>query len=411
VATYIMRPRQTLVERFLTLTSVKTNPEKRAQQSEEVIKLRSDDAIYQETHRWLAETVTGTVSATARGPAVREAPLTGTIIADLSDDDADRMRRELPEVLVMRDEPIELIPPARVTATARDTIDDSDRWHLQAIGLTNARSNGFGGTGAGITISVLDTGVDPTHPELNGKVVEAVTFDARPDVWAANPITPSIDTEGHGTHVSGLVCGETVGVAPGARILNGVMIPGGNGNVSDFVLALEWTARRSDVQIVNMSAGIRGFTEGLLQVVSEDIRTVGILPVFATGNEGHNKTRSPGNYIDPISVGATNRDDRVASFSSGGTLITENHQYTVPDLVAPGEGVYSSVIGGGYEAWDGTSMATPVVAGVAALILEKYPDMTLTDLEDMLRYACKDLGFPPDRQGAGLVQVPEELLT
>jgi subtilisin family serine protease len=73
--------------------------------------------------------------------------------------------------------------------------------------------------------------------------------------------------------------------------------------------------------------------------------------------------------------------------------------------------VYSSVIGGGYEAWDGTSMATPVVAGVAALMLEKYPDMTLTDLEDMLRYACKDLGFPPDRQGAGLVQVPEELLT
>lgn len=185
-----------------------------------------------------------------------------------------------------------------------------------------------------------------------------------------------------------------MGVAPGARILNGVMIPGGNGNVSDFVLALEWTARRSDVQIVNMSAGIRGFTEGLLQVVSEDIRTVGILPVFATGNEGRNKTRSPGNYIDPISVGASNRDDRVASFSSGGTLVTENHQYTVPDLVAPGEGVYSSVIGGGYEAWDGTSMATPVVAGVAALMLEKYPDMTLTISRICFAMRAKISGFP-----------------
>ncbi len=410
MATYIIRPRETLAERTLTLTSVKTDPESRARQYEEIVELRSEDALYRHTREWIAETASLTATTPSRGPAVREAPITGTIIADLSDEEADRMRRDLPEVFVLRDEPIELIPPARLAATAKEAVDDTDLWHLRAIGLVNARDdNGFKETGEGITIAVLDTGIDPTHPELDGKVAEAFTFDARADVWEATRITPSIDTEGHGTHVAGLACGKTVGVAPGARMLNGVMLPAGRGQISDFVLALEWVSGRPDVQIVNMSAGVHGFTQGLLRVMVEDIRKVGILPVFATGNEGRNKTRSPGNYPDPISVGASNRNGRVASFSSGGTLVVENHQYTVPDVVAPGEGVYSSVVGGGYEAWDGTSMAAPIVSGAAALMLEKFPNMTLTDLEAEILYTCKDLGFPEDRQGKGLIRIDELL--
>jgi subtilisin family serine protease len=86
-------------------------------------------------------------------------------------------------------------------------------------------------------------------------------------------------------------------------------------------------------------------------------------------------------------------------------IVADNHRYEVPDLVAPGEGVYSSVIGGGYEAWDGTSMATPVVSGVAALILEKYPKIRVTDLVEELLTTCKDLKQNADRQGKGLVQV------
>ena len=76
-----------------------------------------------------------------------------------------------------------------------------------------------------------------------------------------------------------------------------------------------------------------------------------------------------------------------------------------PDGYAPGDDVYSSVMGGGYEAWDGTSMATPIVSGVAALVLEKYPDITLADLAEELLSTCEDLDLPADRQGAGLVQV------
>jgi len=79
-------------------------------------------------------------------------------------------------------------------------------------------------------------------------------------------------------------------------------------------------------------------------------------------------------------------------------------------LVAPGEGVYSSVQGGGYEAWDGTSMATPIVSGVAALILEKYSkQMNVGQLFDALLNNCKDLGQDKERQGKGLVQVTAEL--
>jgi subtilisin family serine protease len=72
--------------------------------------------------------------------------------------------------------------------------------------------------------------------------------------------------------------------------------------------------------------------------------------------------------------------------------------------VAPGEGVFSCVMGGGYEPWDGTSMATPIVSGIAALLIEKYRDMTVSDLQEAILNSCKDLGLPPQRQGHGLVQ-------
>jgi subtilisin family serine protease len=95
----------------------------------------------------------------------------------------------------------------------------------------------------------------------------------------------------------------------------------------------------------------------------------------------------------------------VASFSSGGMLIADNHQYVVPKLVAPGQEVLSCVVGGGYEAWDGTSMATPIASGVAALVIEKHPDITVGDLLEALLSTCRDLSLPVERQGNGLVQV------
>ncbi len=135
----------------------------------------------------------------------------------------------------------------------------------------------------------------------------------------------------------------------------------------------------------------------------DSLLAVGILPVCAVGNDGMNRSDTPANCRGSLSVGAINSNYQVAAFSGSGTIAINNHQYQVPYVVAPGKGVYSSVIGGGYEAWDGTSMATPIVSGVAALILEKYQTITYLDLFDALLSTCKDLGLDKERQGKGLV--------
>ena len=395
---YIVRPRETLATRAVGLISKQFAPERRQEQIAEVLSLRNEDPIYSDLKRWMAD------SPKEVKPLTDEASssVTGTRIVSMSEEEAERLRREMPDVLVLRDQPMELIRPAKAAAVSKAKVTAKDLWHLKAIGLEAARKRGFKGTGKGIVVAVLDTGVDASHPELDGRVQAAYTFDVLND--KVEPMDPSRDTDGHGTHVAGLICGKKVGVAPEAKVINAVMIPKGRGNLSDFIIAIEWAARQENVQIVNMSAGIPGYLPEMLTAVA-NLLTVGVLPVFATGNEGRNKTRSPGNYAEPFSVGAANESGRVSSFSSGGVIVADNHRYEVPDLVAPGEAVYSCVIGGGYEAWDGTSMATPVVSGVAALMLEKFPKIRVPDLVEELLTTCKNLGQDGDRQGKGLIQV------
>ena len=142
-----------------------------------------------------------------------------------------------------------------------------------------------------------------------------------------------------------------------------------------------------------------------MEEVIRDMLAVGVLPVCASGNEGCNYTRSPGNYRNVLSVGASNNQGRVWHRSSSAKININYHEYNIPHLVAPGEQVYSSVVQGGYESWNGTSMATPIVSGVAALLLERDPDLTVSQLRDKLLSRCKLLNQPKERQGLGLVQV------
>jgi subtilisin family serine protease len=406
VAIYIVRPRTNAAARSLALHSRKFTPDNRIKQVAEVFSLHMEDPLEKEIRRWVADSVGGAVARITAGES--DTQITGTTLLEMSDDEAARMRSELPDVLVLRDGPIGLIQPRRAVTAARkkELVAPEDLWHLQAIGLAAGREQGFNGTGEGVTIAVLDTGIDPTHPELRDRVAGAYTFDV--NQWRAAPVVPGRDTDGHGTHVAGLICGRNVGVAPAAEVISGVMIPAGMGNISDFVLALEWVGTRPEVQIANVSAGIPGYVPEMREIVVNLI-AVGVLVVCASGNEGRNRTRSPGNYVEVMSVGASNARGRVASFSGGGTLVADNHQYTVPDCVAPGDDVYSSVVGGGYEAWDGTSMAAPIVSGVAALILEKSPDITVDDLVEEILSTCEDLGQSPERQGEGLVRVSSVL--
>lgn len=260
-------------------------------------------------------------------------------------------------------------------------------------------------TGKDITIAVLDTGIDATHPALKGKITAAYTFDV--NQGKVRSMNPNQDTEGHGTHVAGLICGQQVGVAPAVNLISGVMLPGGFGEISDFILALAWVGKQAEVSIVNLSAGIPGYLADMENEI-QSLLSAGVLPVCAVGNEGRDRTRSPGNYRDVVSVGATNRQNRVAGFSGSGILNPDNHQYSVPRLVAPGQDVYSSVQGGGYQDWQGTSMATPIISGIAALILEEYPTMTVLELREELFARCQLLQQPRDRQGYGLIQVSYE---
>jgi subtilisin family serine protease len=392
---YIVRPRIMMANRLADLIETKFAPADRLRQLNQISALHAKDSVGQEIRQW-AQKQTPDVRLLTTGKT--NTPVTGTTLIQMSVVDAERLQKDIPDAIVVADRGIELIRPKK-TAGTKDTVSTDDLWHLEAIGIKSARRNGFERSGRDITVAVLDTGIDGTHPELEGKVSKACTFDVQH--WEVRETGLAQDTEGH---VAGLIAGRTVGVAPNVQLWSCAMIPYGSGNLSDFLLALEWVGTQPQVQIVSMSAGLRGYLPEMREVVS-GLLNVGVLPVFAIGNEGRDRTRSPGNYDEVLSIGASTREGKVASFSGGATIVADNHQYVLPDLVAPGEHVYSSVMGGGYEEWSGTSMATPIVAGVAALILEKRPLITVPDLMEELLTTCKDLGLPADRQGKGLVQM------
>ncbi|OAS26943.1 S8 family peptidase [Methylobacterium platani] len=370
----------------------------RESQIKQISDLRSNET----PHREVADAVLDYNGTPVFGGAA-QTPVTGLQFVEMPEEDGERMRRERPDLLVLRDQPIGLIEPARPVAAigADEKLTAKDRWHLTMVGLPMRRKK-TAMTGEGVTVAVLDTGIDEDHREIEGRISAAYQFDIA--TRQTRQLPKSIDTHGHGTHVAGLICGKSVGVAPGARVMNGILIPNGQGTLANFVMALEWAALQPEVQIVNISAGIRGWVDGMQSVLG-DLLLVGVLPVVAIGNEGRNQTRSPGNYSQVVSVGAIDRNRRVSAFSSGGTMVTsDRQQYAVPDVVAPGEGVFSCVMGGGYEAWNGTSMATPIVSGLAALLIERYPNLTVADLQEELILSCDTLGLPSDRQGNGLVQ-------
>lgn len=420
MARYILRRRDASVTAALATPKRSMRPENRVKQVEELVTLRLEEASRSEVVEWLGDTLKQEIAQVAavpapavtggrrknvshaRGTARKKTkltllPITGFSIAQVpAGVSLDSLQKDLPEYEVFEDRPISLIQPLPSAPTALASTDS--KWILGLVGADAARTSGL--TGAGVTIAVLDTGVDESHPELAGKVVKAVQF--APADGTPTPMTPSGDTHYHGTHVAGILAGKTVGIAPGAKLCAAVMIPGGNGFTSDFIAAMEWAAGDPAVQIVNMSAGIFGFHPELLGA-TRDLVQVGILPVFAIGNEGRNTSRSPGNYDAPVSVGACDQAKQVASFSGGGSVVIDNLQYSLPDLVAPGVDVFSCVPGGQYRSLDGTSMATPVVAAVAALLLERHPNATNLDLIDAVLSTCVDLSYPRDRQGQGLV--------
>ncbi len=290
-----------------------------------------------------------------------------------------------------------LVRPARLAV--RPT------WGIKRLRVNELWDKGF--TGEGIVVGHLDTGIDGTHPALVGAIDEFAEFDLN-----GNRVPGAIawDSGEHGTHTAGTIVGRpengAFGVAPAAKVASGMVIEGGQ--VVDRILAgMEWIASKG-VRILSMSLGLRGFTPAF-QVIVDALRNAGILPVFAVGNEFANSSRSPGNYANVLSVGAMSEDDLVAGFSSSDTF-NRTDDPLVPDIVGPGVGILSCIPGNRYRKMNGTSMATPHIAGLAALLLQAKPDATVDELEQAIQGSCiRPATMPETRANRGVPDAIEAL--
>nr|WP_093612184.1 S8 family serine peptidase [Streptomyces indicus] len=277
------------------------------------------------------------------------------------------------------------------------------------IGADKAWAAGYDGTG--VKVAVLDTGVDETHPELAGQQLVEKNFSTSADTK---------DRQGHGTHVASTIAGKGVqykGVAPGARLIDGkVLNDQGSGSESDIMEAIEWAAAEG-ADIVNMSLGGPDApgVEPLEEVVNRYTEQ-GVLFAIAAGNEGPGEKTvgTPGAAEGALTVAAVDKSDKLADFSSRGPLVGDAG--IKPDVSAPGVDITAASAPGnsiaeeygenppGYMTISGTSMATPHVAGAAALLKQQHPAWKAAQLKGVLTASAKDVGHTAFEQGAGRIQ-------
>ena len=272
----------------------------------------------------------------------------------------------------------------------------------------------YGVSGEGVTVAVLDTGVNESHPDLDeGTEVYEEDFTGE---------GTTVDVDGHGTHVAGTVAGDGdasngtyTGVAPNASIVDlRVLDSGGSGNASGIIEAIE-TAVARDADVISMSLGAPAAGDGPLVNASDAAFQQGTLVVAAAGNEpGRETVGTPGIARDVLTVGATNGTSDLAYFSSQGP--TGVSARVKPDVVAPGVGITSACAEADcpYVTLDGTSMATPHVSGAAALVRAAHPNWTAQQIHGALLTSADPLvrnGTPLDayEQGAGLLDVDDAI--
>lgn len=292
---------------------------------------------------------------------------------------------------------------------ARINLDAS----VPQIGTHIAWDRGY--DGSGVTVAVLDTGIDANHPDVAGKIVEQVDFTGNPN--------GAKDGHGHGTHVAATIAGSGAasnglrkGVAPGAKLLIGKVCNDSGSCPTDGIIAgMEWAAN-SEAKIVSMSLG-GGPTDGtdpMSQAVNNLSRSTGSLFVIAAGNSGpaSGTVGAPGAADEALTVAAVDKDDEMASFSSRGPRVGDGA--AKPDIAAPGVNVVAaraagtamgSVVDEHYTSASGTSMATPHVSGAAAIVAQKHPDLTGNEIKALLMSTATDLGHDLYAQGAGRVDV------
>ncbi len=287
------------------------------------------------------------------------------------------------------------------------------------IGTPKAWAAGY--DGKGVKIAVLDTGVDATHDDLKGQVVGAKNFTTSPD---------ATDKVGHGTHVASIAAGtgkksggKYKGVAPGAKIINGkVLDDGGFGSDSEILAGMEWAvAEGADVINMSLGGGDTPAIDPLEAAVNKLSDEKGVLFAIAVSNEGdfgEQTIGSPGSAAAALTVGAVDDKDKLADFSSRGPSMDGALK---PDVTAPGVDITAASAPGnqiaqevgekpaGYMTISGTSMATPHVAGAAAILKQQHPEWKHDELKGALTGSTKGGKYTPFQQGSGRIQVDQAI--
>jgi subtilisin family serine protease len=265
-----------------------------------------------------------------------------------------------------------------------------------------------GHTGAGTTVAVLDTGYDPKHPDLSGIVKNEKDFTGE----------GIVDKEGHGTHVASTIAGrggKYTGVAKGADLMIGKVCQTGGCTFDAILAGMQWAAD-SGAKVVNMSLGSQqaGDGTGLLDTAVNRLSAEkGTLFVVASGNYGQRElVSSPASADAALAVASVSKQDKYSTFSNPGPRLADNA--AKPDIAAPGEDIVAAraegtledrAVDGNYARLTGTSMATPHVAGAAAILAAQHPDWTGQQIKAALMGSANPIDATIYQQGAGRLDV------
>jgi subtilisin family serine protease len=280
------------------------------------------------------------------------------------------------------------------------------------IGAPEAWAAGFDGTG--VDVAVLDSGIDTSHPDLAGQVAAEANFTTE---------ATAADGNGHGTHVAATIAGTGLGsdgarkgVAPGVRLLNGkVLNSSAIGQESWIIAGMEWAAQNG-ADVINMSLGgpPTDGTDPMSDAVNQLTEEHGVLFTVAAGNTGSQgqTVGTPGAASQALTVGAVDDLDALADFSSRGPR--RGDMAIKPDVTAPGVGIIAARATGTsrgtpvddlYTSLNGTSMATPHVAGAAAILQQVHPDWSPVQLKAALISTATPGPYSVYEQGAGRIDV------
>jgi subtilisin len=329
-----------------------------------------------------ALSMTATSSSRSRttrsAPDVLTFPNLGVILGTVTREGLQGLRADVRVKKVVGAPQFSLIRPV---AAADAKLSSKNTWGIEFLKVPKLWDQGL--SGKGVTVGHLDTGADGKHPALKTAFAGFAEFDSFG--VQVTPAPKPHDTDEHGTHTAATIAGrpvsgKSVGVAPKSLLASAIVIEGGN-VIARILGGMDW-AISQNVRILSMSLGLRGFVDDFL-AITQILRSKNVLPVFAVGNEGPGTSRSPGNYAESVSIGAHDKNGAIANFSSSQKFIRTDDPL-VPDIVAPGVDVVSAKPGGGFQSLSGSSMATPHIAGLAALLFEAKPSATANEVEKAL---------------------------